>query len=618
MKWIKRFSLPVKSTLVFIIAIYLPLIVASFAFFRYARVTEKEFGLKLYKRFADLDLANIGFKLNRIQGELMILYKDGDFLNLVKMHEENPSLNFNKLIEKEKYKILLEKIEKRLRLIMSVNSNLYGISLYVNFENIMALNESKLSHGVSIKYNVPIPNEIMENFKQTLKNQPDGFYFYNSNFVFPFDKQELDLMDTTMVFQHQAKSAKELPFYISFYCNPFVGVKEITESYLKDQALQYTLILKEKKDEKPEDFNTKSNNTNLITNIITKLPEPFLKKDSDEIVDNNSNIYTIRKIKLGLKNMDKFSIVSFYPAKIIRGPLADSGILTIKILVICSIFIIPFLFFALKFLTSKLRLVTKDLNKTIETLEKSTKEMEDISFIIKKSNNENKNRVNEISSTMHEIIITNKTVKGDILEMSSLSKKTSTSAREGRNDLNELTISMEKIIESSRNISKIINIIENIAMQTNILSMNASVEAARAGEHGKGFTVVAQAIRDLANKSSEAGAEIGKQIEESIGVIGNGSQKVGENRAKFHDIIEHIEKLNQIVENSSRVLGNRMEESDRIANELKKINIAVSDASTQTEKNGEIAVKLSHEAESLKESIHQIHSIIEGEKNPKL
>ena len=198
--------------------------------------------------------------------------------------------------------------------------------------------------------------------------------------------------------------------------------------------------------------------------------------------------------------------------------------------------------------------------------------------------------------------------------MSSLSKKTSHSALEARNDLNELAVSIEQIIESSKNVFKIINIIENISLQTNILSMNASVEAARAGEHGKGFAVVAEAIRSLAQKSSSSASEIGKLIQAAIDISQKESQKAEENRAKFIDIIENIEKLNVIVDRSSSSLRSRVEEFVKLGLELKKINVAVSEGSLQTEKHNDIANKLSTEADSLKASINKILSTVEGEK----
>jgi len=403
-----------------------------------------------------------------------------------------------------------------------------------------------------------------------------------------------------------SNSLKKTPFIITFYFNPFVNIN-LPNSLNPNQS--FSLIALEDKLKKLEHLNKESDKNDFLKN----LPESFATSDKGEFADKKGNIYTIRKIPFSLVNLEKIVLISYYPAKIIQEPFRENRDLIIKIFGLCSLLVISFLFFSLRAITASLKVVTNDLKSTSSNLENSTKEIKETSAFIKKSNNENKNRVNEITTSMDQMIISNQHFQGEILEMSSLSKKTSHSALEGRNDLNELAVSMEQIIESSKNVFKIINIIENISLQTNILSMNASVEAARAGEHGKGFAVVAEAIRGLAQKSSSSASEIGKLIQDAIDISQKGFQKAEENRAKFKDIIENIEKLNIIVDNSSSSLSSRVEEIVKLGTELKKINVAVSEGSLQTEKHNDIANKLSTEADSLKESINKILLMVQGE-----
>ena len=79
--------------------------------------------------------------------------------------------------------------------------------------------------------------------------------------------------------------------------------------------------------------------------------------------------------------------------------------------------------------------------------------------------------------------------------------------------MSQLTLSMQESFKASEETQKIIKTIDDIAFQTNLLSLNAAVEAARAGEHGKGFAVVANEIKDLADQTAKATMEIKERIE---------------------------------------------------------------------------------------------------------
>jgi methyl-accepting chemotaxis protein len=132
-------------------------------------------------------------------------------------------------------------------------------------------------------------------------------------------------------------------------------------------------------------------------------------------------------------------------------------------------------------------------------------------------------------------------------------------AEEGRTMVAEVTRVMDDITSSSRKIEEIIAVINGIAFQTNILALNAAVEAARAGEQGRGFAVVAAEVRQLAQRSATAAAEIKTVIGTSVDQVAAGSRLVGQTGATMGDIVSGIvrvtETMSQIVDSSSRQRG---------------------------------------------------------------
>jgi len=129
-----------------------------------------------------------------------------------------------------------------------------------------------------------------------------------------------------------------------------------------------------------------------------------------------------------------------------------------------------------------------------------------------------------------------------------LSEISHKSARVGNDEMASLLESMQNISESSSQISLIIKTIEDIAFQTNLLALNASVEASRAGEHGMGFAVVADAVRSLANKSSEAAQETNKLIKASVTSVNEGMKRATDTATSLDKILQNVMDVSSVVE----------------------------------------------------------------------
>lgn len=107
----------------------------------------------------------------------------------------------------------------------------------------------------------------------------------------------------------------------------------------------------------------------------------------------------------------------------------------------------------------------------------------------------------------------------------------------------------KKINTTTQNVEKIIADIENIASQTNLLSLNASIEAARAGEAGRGFAVVADQIRQLAEESANSAVESKKLIEQSLNEVEDGNKVTKETGEAMKKVMDELDKIIQEVAN---------------------------------------------------------------------
>ncbi|RXJ93678.1 chemotaxis protein, partial [Arcobacter sp. CECT 8989] len=123
-----------------------------------------------------------------------------------------------------------------------------------------------------------------------------------------------------------------------------------------------------------------------------------------------------------------------------------------------------------------------------------------------------------------------------------------------------------------------ISVIDQIAFQTNILSLNAAVEAATAGEAGKGFAVVAGEVRNLASRSAEAAKEIKSLVE-------NATQKSGDGKQIAGNMIEGYTHLNENIQNTHGLIKNVAESSKEQKTGIEQISIAVNQLDQQTQKN---------------------------------
>ena len=248
---------------------------------------------------------------------------------------------------------------------------------------------------------------------------------------------------------------------------------------------------------------------------------------------------------------------------------------------------------------SRINDVLLDIDEGQQAIRRSANDISIATETLAQKTSEQAESLQETTSTVEQITSIIALNVEKTKEVNKLTQDTSYKIKETGEDSKKLEIAMTDIIESSKAIDNMINIIDDIAFQTNLLALNAAVEAARAGEQNRGFTVIAEEIRNLAKTSSTAAKEIKEKIKESEVKIGEGSKYIKQTLSNMTLVISDVEEIASVMADITLSVTEEEKGIDHIREAIFELDNITQHNASMAEETSAITNELRTEANKL-------------------
>lgn len=259
---------------------------------------------------------------------------------------------------------------------------------------------------------------------------------------------------------------------------------------------------------------------------------------------------------------------------------------------------------SLLFILKRFNSTLSEITNIAEKVSSNAKDVEEASKSLSDGATEQAGVIEELNATIDTVVSLAADTAKETKSASERVKASASKANEEREKMNGLLTEMERITEISKEIGNIITDIEDIASQTNLLSLNASIEAARAGEAGRGFAVVADQIGKLASDSAKSVVNTRELIDKTLVEIGKGNAITRTTADAFNQIIADMESFAEMAQNTMEKANSQADSLEQIGQGIEQLSGVVQGTAASSEENTAISVNLADEAAKMQDRVN--------------
>lgn len=303
----------------------------------------------------------------------------------------------------------------------------------------------------------------------------------------------------------------------------------------------------------------------------------------------------------------KLGITKYYRQKTMMEDLIRNLFITLAIVIGLMM-----TYFLSQGVTKRINRIITGLTEGADLASMASEGLSSASQELSEGSAEQASSIEETSSVLQEIATTFRQTYANIEQTRRLSELTKEASEKGNSEMQDMIGAMSEIKKSSDAIAKIIRVIDDIAFQTNILSLNAAIEAARAGEAGAGFAVVAEEVRNLAGRSAQAAKDTAEMIKTNIELSANGVLVTERIKNALNEITTQAKKVNQLMDEIAAASEEQSQGIEQVNNAIAQMENVTQQNSVNAEETAATSRELSIQAQKLREIIRELSELVNG------